>query len=170
MDVFLEKIVARRKGMADVFIIWGIVVGGLILILLSISTELLARLGLGPIIAAGIIYLAYRLITTRNIEYEYIVTNGDLDIDKIISKRKRKRVLSASCKDFEILARVQSQHFNQDVQSIQKKIDASSHIKSPNAFFAVLNYKGERTVVIFEPDSKMIDNFKLFIPRKIFTD
>jgi hypothetical protein len=170
MDVFLEKIVARRKGMADVFIIWGIVVGAIILIILGLSLEMLGGLGLGPIIAAGIIYLAYRLITSRNIEYEYIVTNGDLDIDKIISKRKRKRVFSASCKDFEILARIQSQHFNQEVKSITKKIDASSSINSPNAFFAVLNYKGERTVVIFEPDSRMLDNFKLFIPRKIFAD
>ena len=170
MDVFLEKIVPRRKTVADVFIIWGIVVAAIILIFISMTFEPIVAFGLGPIIAIGIIYLAYRLIISRNIEFEYIVTNGDLDIDKITAKRSRKRIFSANCKDFEILARVQGPHFSQEFQSIAKKIKACSSDNSPDAYFAVLNYKGERTVVIFEPDPKMLDNFKLFIPRKIFVN
>ncbi|HEX2946342.1 MAG TPA: DUF6106 family protein [Clostridia bacterium] len=169
MDTFLEKLVTKKKNLSDNLITFGILMAGTILILAALSIQLLNQLGVSLIVAAGIAYLAYRLISSRNVEYEYIVTNGDLDIDKIISRRKRKRIFSASCKEFEILAKVSSNSFSQSVQSIKNRIDASGSINSPDAYFATLNYKGEKTLVIFEPDSRMLNNFKVYIPRKIFT-
>lgn len=170
MDMFIEKLVTKRKGFSDSLITAGIILGILVLIMLSLSIKAINDLGLGIFLAAGFIYLGYRLITSRNVEFEYIVTNGELDIDKITSKRKRKRIFSASCKEFEILSRVKSNSFSQSVQSIKNRIDASSSIDSPDAFFATLNYKGQKTLVIFEPDERMLNNFKIFIPRKIFTN
>ena len=166
MDTFMEKIVARRKGMKDHFITAAILFVAMILIMLVLSIQAIAQFSL--VIAVGIAYLSYRLITSRNVEYEYIVTNGEVDIDKIISRRKRKRIFSASCKEFEILSRVKSNSYSQSVQSIKNKIDASSSIDSPDAFFATLSYKGEKTLLIFEPDERMLNNFKIFIPRKMF--
>ena len=167
MDTFMEKIVAKRKGIKDSLITAGIVFAAMVLIMLSLSIKVISQLGIGAFIAAGIAYLAYRLITSRNVEFEYIVTNGDIDIDKIISRRKRKRIFSASCKEFDILSRVKSNSFSQSVQSIKNRIDASSSLDSPDAFFATLNYKGEKTLLIFEPDERMLNNFKIYIPRKM---
>lgn len=169
MDTFLEKLVAKKRTFTDNLITFGILTAGIILILVFLSIPLLNQLSVSFLLAAGVVYLAYRLITARNIEYEYIVTNGDLDIDRIVSRRKRKRIFSASCKEFEILAKVSSNSFSQSVQSIKNRIDAASSPNSPDAWFATLNYKGERTLVIFEPDERMLSNFKVYIPRKIFT-
>ncbi len=169
MDTFLEKLVTKRRTFSDNLMTFGLLMAGLILILISLSIPLLNQLGVSLLLAVGLAYLTYRFISARNIEYEYIVTNGDLDIDKIISKRKRKRIFSASCKEFEILAKVSSNSFSQSVQSIKNRIDATSSINSPDAYFATLSYKGEKTLVIFEPDERMLNNFKVFIPRKIFT-
>lgn len=167
MDTFIEKIVMKRKGLPDNLITAGIIFGALILIMLSLSIKVIAQLGIGLFLIAGIGYLAYRLITSRNVEFEYIVTNGEIDIDKIISRRKRKRIFSASCKEFDILSPVKSNSFSQSVQSIKNRIDASSSIDSQDAYFATLNYKGEKTLLIFEPDERMLNNFKIYIPRKI---
>ncbi len=167
MDTFLEKIIVRKKDFKDNLIIAGIILGTIVLIFVILSIPFISQLGIGLFLAAGLIYLAYRLITSRNVEYEYVVTNGDLDIDKIISQRKRKRVFSANCKEFEVVARVKSNSFSQSVQSIKNRIDASSSVDSPDAYFATLNYKGEKTLVIFEPDERMLNNFKIFIPRKV---
>jgi hypothetical protein len=166
MDIFIEKIVSRRKGPQDLLLTLGIVIGGFILTLIILNIPFLSSFAL--FFAVGIVYLVYRLITSRNIEFEYAVTNGELDIDKIISQRKRKRIFSASCKDFEVMARVKSSHYNHDVQNIKNKIDAASSIDSPDVFFATLHYKGERTVIFFEPDQRMVNAFKTYIPRKIF--
>lgn len=168
MDTFMEKLVARKKTLTDYLIIAATVIGTLLLIFVVLSIPILIRLGLSLLFAAGIAYLGYWVITSRNIEYEYIVTNGDLDIDIIISKRKRKRIFSASCKDFDIVSPVKSSRFDQSVQGIKNRIDASSSIDSPDAYFITLNYNGERTLVIFEPTEKMLNNFRLYIPRKVF--
>ncbi len=167
MDTFLEKLVAKKKTMTDHLITAGVIIGSILLILVVMAIPLLAQLGMSPLVAAGILYLAFRIITSRNIEYEYIVTNGDLDIDKIISKRKRKRIFSANCKEFDIVSPVKSNSFSQSVQSIRNRIDATSSIDSPDAYFITLNYKGERTLVIFEPSQKMLDNLRFYIPRKV---
>lgn len=167
MDVFLEKLVVRKKSGKDYMMFAGMILATLLVILIILSIPAISQLGLGFILAAGCIYLAYRLITSRNIEFEYVVTNGDLDIDKIISQRKRKRIFSASCKDFDIVASVKSNSFSQSVQSIKNRIDASGSPNSPNTYFATLNYKGEKTLLLFDPDERMLNNFKLFIPRKV---
>lgn len=167
MDTFMEKLVTKRKTIVDHLVTAGIILAVILLIILSMSIQVLQDLGIGLIIVAGIVYLGYRLISSRNVEYEYVVTNGDLDIDKIISKRKRKRIFSASCKEFDIVAPVKSDSFDRSVQEIKKRIDASGDIDSPDAWFVTLNYKGERTIVIFEPDERMLKNFRIYIPRKI---
>lgn len=167
MDIFIEKIVAKKKNIQDYLIIFGIIIATIIIIPLVARIPLINTFT--PLVAVGIIYFDYRLITARNIEFEYAVTNGDLDIDKIIAQRKRKRIFSANCKDFEIVARLKT---NKDkagpINNIKNRIEAVTSMDSDDVFFSILNYKGERTVVFFEPDDRMIKSFKTFIPRKVF--
>lgn len=169
MDIFIEKLVTKKKTLADSLLTVFIIFATILVIFACLSIPLLNQLNLGMLLAAGFAYLGYRLVISRNIEYEYIVTNGDLDIDKIISKRKRKRIFSANCREFDIVSKVKSNSFSQSVQSIKNRIDASGSIDSPDTYFITLNYKGEKTLVIFEPDERMLNNFKIYIPRKVFT-
>ena len=162
MDTFIEKIVNKKRDFKDTLITVGIILAVLIAVPFAFRIPLL-----NAFIVVGLVYLAYYLITSRNLEYEYIVTNGDLDIDKIIARRKRKRIFSASCKDFDILAKVKSNSYSLQVQSIKNRIEAVSSMDSDDVYFATLNYKGDRTVVFFEPDERMLNSFKSLIPRKI---
>jgi len=166
MDVFIEKIVQKRKDAKDYLIIVGVIIAALILMLLVLN--FIPGMSLFFIAALG--YISYLIITTRNIEYEYAVTNGDLDIDKIIAQRKRKRIFSANCKDFEIVAKVKSPHFSNHYRTFKNQLDCTSSINNDNVYFIVLNYNNEQTVVYFEPNEKMLNNFKTYIPRKVFTD
>lgn len=167
MDKFMEKLVAKRKTAVD-FIIIALVVAVILLVLfIFLTTNIRIGMGIDLLLVVGLIYLGYLVITSRNVEYEYILTNGDLDIDMIVSKRKRKRIFSASSKEFEVIAPVNSSSFSQSVQSIKNRIDASSYIDSPDAYYITLNYKNNKTMVIFEPDERMLNNFKFYIPRKV---
>ncbi|MCX7841912.1 MAG: hypothetical protein N2489_02410 [Clostridia bacterium] len=166
MDVFIEKIVAKKKKLEDNLIVGGLILAGFAAIIAVFSVPVLA--GLGPLLAGAIIFGVFYLSKSRNIEFEYAVTNGELDIDKIIAQRKRKRIFSANCKDFEIVAKVQSEHYNESIKQTAGKIDAASSIDSPGTYFALLNYKGVRTVVYFEPDQRMLNAFKTFNPRKVY--
>ena len=167
MDIFIEKIVARKKTMLDTAFAALMMLAGFVVVLVVFNVPQLSSYGL--LLTAGIVYVTFRFITSRNIEYEYSVTNGDLDIDTIISQRKRKRIFSASCKDFDIVARRKSDKYSGDVMKIAKRIEAISSLDSEDVFFAVLNYKGEKTIVFFKPDERILNSFTTFIPRKVFS-
>lgn len=165
MDVFIEKIVARKKTGQDRLMVAGIIVAAFVALIVVSSIPIINSLG--PVLWIVIGFLAFQFAKSRNIEFEYAVTNGDLDIDKIIAQRKRKRVFSGSAKDFEIVAKVKSDKYTNEYKNIAKKIEAVSSMESPDIYFVVAPYKGERTIVYFEPDKRMLDNFKIFIPRKV---
>ena len=93
MDTFFEQIIAIKKTGKAIAAIAGIWLLAFILcFLLFMFISYLAVFAF--LLIAGVLFGAYKLSTRFNIEYEYIVTNGTMDIDKIISKSSRKRVLS----------------------------------------------------------------------------
>lgn len=166
MDIFLEKIVRRKRTVQDSIFIAGIILVSLLLIMIAGSIKFLSSLLL--IIIAGIGYFAYVFIRGRNIEYEYIVTNGDLDIDMIIAQRKRKRIFTGSCKDFEVVAKMTSGQYDHNRQNIKKRIQAVTAMDSQDVYFISTVKDGEKVIVFFEPHVKMIESFKKYIPRKVF--
>ncbi len=166
MDVFLEKIVKRNRTIFDALIIVGIIVLALSLILIVLSLQFLSAFM--PFLVVGIGYISYVFIRNRSIEYEYIVTNGELDIDMIIAQKRRKRIFSGNCKDFEMIAKLTSGKYDHNTQSIKKRITAVSSMQSQDIYFISLTKDGEKTLVMFEPHAKMVDSFKKYIPRKVF--
>ncbi len=166
MDIFLEKIVKRRKTIVDILVSISIILSALIIIMFLFSLSFLSAFL--PFLIVGIGYLAYMFVRNRSIEYEYIVTNGDLDIDMIIAQRKRKRIFSGSCKDFDMVAKLTSGQFDSNVQSIKKRINAYTSTDSPDIYFITTTKEGNKTLVLFEPHPKMVESFKKYIPRKVF--
>ena len=164
MDIFIEKMVKRKKEGIDYIIQAMIIAAAAVLIIF-----LLAFIpGIGPFIAAAVLYGAYILVKAQYVEFEYSVTSGELDIDRITGKRRRKRIFSANCKDFEVLAKLNSDKYDQSVKTIKNRIAAVSSMQSEDVYFAFLHYNGNRTVVFFEPDKRMLDAFRSYIPRKVF--
>ncbi|MGN1105786.1 MAG: hypothetical protein ACI4RH_03980 [Huintestinicola sp.] len=113
------------------------------------------------VIIAGIFYGAYYLMTSIDTEYEYILTNGDFDIDKIIGKRKRKRLVSASIGDFTAFGLLsEAPDFNGTT------VLASSG--SGTDYYADFVHKTEGNVrLIFTPNEKILDGMELFLPRQL---
>lgn len=101
MDRFSEQLVERASDKKGMFL-KGLVVAGLILVLVLLGYLMVLfqySITLFCLVAgAGAIWLAVYIMQGLNTEYEYIVTNDDLDIDKISGKRKRKRLISVDLK------------------------------------------------------------------------
>lgn len=94
MDHYNEQLVKKTTDGRDIVLRALICSVTLVIIVLSFVGALM--FGFLPIIIIGFgaCYLAYLLLTGTSVEYEYIVTNNDLDIDKISGKRKRKRLIT----------------------------------------------------------------------------
>jgi hypothetical protein len=173
MDAFMEKIVSRRKNPKERLKTTGIVF--LALILMAVAMGVLPNLwaplsSISIFLVAGIGFGAWWLITSQNQEYEYIVTNMDVDIDRITAQRKRKRVLSVKSKDFEICAKRNGPHYAEFAKGAYKLLDYSSDPKSADCWFAIVNYAGERVMILFEPDDRMVQTFRRFNPSRVKYD
>ena len=85
MDTFFEQIIAVKKNgkaLAAIIGIW--LAAFLVCFVLIMFMGVLGTFSL--LLAAGALFGAYKLSVRFNVEYEYIVTNGTMDIDKIINK------------------------------------------------------------------------------------
>ncbi len=101
MDRFSEQLVERQSDKKTAFLKGVIVAGAILVIALAAMLIIWSGLTLAPLCLAiiiGAIWFAVYLWQGLNVEYEYIVTNDDLDIDKITGKRKRKRLMSVDLK------------------------------------------------------------------------
>ena len=96
MDSISEQLVKIKKTSKEVVLtvlIWVLaflVVYGLVTIGLKIANLFMYMV----LLAVGAIYLAFRLTKMFDVEYEYIVVNRDMDIDKITAKSSRKRMVT----------------------------------------------------------------------------
>lgn len=107
MDRFSEQLIERSAD-KKTFFLKGLIVAGAILVIGLLALLLIySQLTLTMFClcaAVGAVWLAIWLIKGLNVEYEYIVTNDDLDIDKIMGQRKRKRLISIDLKSIDEFA------------------------------------------------------------------
>ena len=162
-DVFNEQLVARKPNQKDLIQKIGIGAAGAVLIFVALNVQALMGFIL-PIIAVIIVGVVF-LFRRYNIEYEYVFTNGDLDVDKIINKSKRKNALSVNVRSFETMVPVSNKDYEKEVSRFTKLYDFSSGTVKENTYAAIFDKDKERCKMIFEPDEQMFKAIRTYIPR-----
>lgn len=168
-DVFIEYLVRRRRTPKTTLAKLGLVLAGAFVAFAVFNLSFL----LGPfsfvglLAAFGAVYGAYVLVTNMNIEYEYALTNGEMDVDKIIAQRKRKRLATVRCREVEDFGRYKaSEHQN---KTYEHKIMACDHPDSEDLWFFVFRHKEKGlTLLVFNANDRMIEGMKSYLPRPIF--
>lgn len=163
-DIFNEYLIKKLPTSSDYLKKAGI--GVIAIIIMALGLMYTGPMVFLIIVAVGFgVFYVYKEF---DIEYEYILTNDELDIDKIISRERRKHLLTVKITDFEILAPFTDEYKREYEQSsITKRIDVSSSPKSPKRKFAIYTDGDERVLLIFEPPQKMVDGIKVFIPLRV---
>lgn len=163
MDTFFEQIIKVKRKPAEIAMIIGIIIAAIAVIFLALFFVMPIFLPFGLILILGAGFGAYKLISMTSIEYEYIFTNGDLDIDKIIAKSSRKRVVSINCSKIERFGK-----YNPAARpsSSVKKVYTLCDADDPNAMYFIAPHKQEGLVmVIFAPDEKIKGVVEQAVPR-----
>ena len=155
MDTFFEQIVEIRKTGLDWLKLGGIWALALLLIavLFFLGLNFPGFMSILVLLIIGVVYGAFWLSKRLSVEYEYIVTNGTLDIDKIIARSSRKRELS-----LELSAVERVEKFNPaaaPVGNFKKQVMACNG-DDPGAYFLVVNEEGKGSrLLIFAPDERI---------------
>jgi len=165
MDFFTEIIIKQKKSPMVYLATLGMILATLVVWMFSLTLMAIPALsGIVGLLDVGIVYLSYYVISGFNVEYEYIATNTDLDIDKITNRRKRKRIISLRLNEIDILAPIENDRGN---QSEAKVINAARSKDDPDAYYIIANKNGQKTKIIFNPNEKMVENAKRFYPERV---
>jgi hypothetical protein len=169
MDNFAEQLVFKKETKADKARRIGTVISGS---LFTFCLVLIALMMLGKpmmaffffILAVGAGYGTYFLVTSSYVEYEYTFTNGELDVDKIIAKKKRTSLLSVEVRSFTDFGRYSDGLEESEDMTV---VFATDNVASKE-YYADFDHKEYGiTRLVFVPDERMLDNIRKFLPAKL---
>mgnify|MGYP003461150292 CR=1 FL=1 len=169
MDTFVEQIIRVKRTGKDYLAlaaIWLVALGliAVLWLILGLSAGMLsvpAVVGMAFVIWGGV-----KLTSLTYIEYEYIFTNRDFDIDKIVGKSTRKRVLS-----FKVPSVQKYGEYTPEVaaRSTTQKVYHFCDKDAADAMYIVVTVQGEGTVmIVFQPNERLKKALEENIPRIAF--
>ncbi|HBM79426.1 MAG: DUF6106 family protein [Clostridiales bacterium] len=106
------------------------------------------------IIFGGLAVLCYFLKRREFVEFEYSFTSGEIDIDKIIEAKRRKKVINFDINEIIMMAPVGSTFLDGTPKG--KKIIAYPKNTKERIFEIVLNKNGEVKDIYFIPDDEFV--------------
>lgn len=110
----------------------------------------------------------YFVVRLQKVEFEYIFTSGDLDIDQLTGDFRRKRKVSIKADTVEIIAPEKSDALAGFAHGNYKTFDFSTRdLTSKQRYVIIGKSKSENVRVVFEPNEKMIDNMWKCFPSKV---
>ena len=162
MDTFIEQIIKKQFGLKDYLIFAASILGGCVLILLSWAFVP----SLSAFIFVAVCVGAYYLISSRNLEFEYTITNGDISIDKIINRRNRKRVISIDVHDIEAMGNYNLEEHSQ--KSYDARIFVSENDSRKDTWYVAAHHPKKGSVlVVISPNEKVLAAIKPFLSRQV---
>lgn len=121
----------------------------------------------GLIVTVAIAVGFYFLRNNQRIEYDYTFTNGTLDIAKVVNNNKRKKLLTAEVKDFEIIAPTSDDGFERMLNHPGiKKLNYFLN-RGGGLYYGIFTHEGDKTILVFEPSEEMVKLFKSSNPRNV---
>lgn len=170
MDTFSEQLVTKAPNKEFFTKRFMIIIGSMFLCFISFvaaffGIPVFTQLWIA--IIAGVCYGGYKLLLSLNIEYEYIITNGDMDIDVIKGKTTRKRLCSLSVKNIEKIGLYnKSMNFHGYTM-----INAAENSDDENSWY--FTFKSKRVgnvIVIFTPNERTLDTIKHHLSRQVLRE
>ncbi len=141
----------------------GIMIGSVLLASVFMFIALAFGLTVMILLSVGILALGIWLLSGVNVEYEYIITNNEMDIDKIIGRRKRKRMITVDIS--------KATEFGTFPSEEEVDADATVHATSgveKDAHYLLVEHSGYGTVkVIFNPNERMREAIVQELPNAL---
>ena len=161
MDRMNERVVEAN---AETKTFFGLIGAALMIFVGAFVTIFIPYGGIvGAIIAMTGVYIFIYAKEGLKLEYEYTLTNGDIDVAKIMAKSRRKDVLSISASNITYMDYADSDRVKNDleVKKGQVKVNRFSGISEDGKDVAIYSTEGNKeSISIFNFDDKCIGHMK----------
>lgn len=151
-----DLVVGKRSFMLKAAMVAAVIIAGLSIVLclfIRIIGYVVAILGIGIIIL---------IFSKKNLEYEYIITNGDMDVAAIYNKSTRKKKLSFVLSEINMIVPTGSPRIDGLItqKKIKKIYDFSSAVTKDNSYDIVIERGGNKEIVRVTLSNKSLDIYK----------
>jgi len=160
-DVFKEQIVKRQQTGKDTLKRIGLIIAAILVFLIAQAIIPAISVVIGTAALIGALFLSSFL----KAEYEYVFTNGELDIDVIYNRSRRKRAFSCSMNKVEVMAHIEDNNYMGEFHRAQETRDYSSGVVGPDTYAFLINHGGKYLKVIIEPNEKMMTAIRGSVSR-----
>ncbi len=157
MDIFIEQLYQVKPTTSTIIKKAAIMTVGVIIGLAILFVALFIMPSLASILflaAFGAGYFAYVLCGRFNIEYEYVLTGGVIDIDRIVNCKRRKRMITFNVSDINGIGSIERMPQGREAKRFCSKNDGM--------FFSTAS-----ALIIFNPNEKFKAQMAKFLPRHL---
>ena len=168
MDSFKEQIVRKIPSRKDKTSTLMLRIAGFALALFLVFFTLAfipQYLMLSILLGGFAIYGGYYFSLKNDVEYEYIFTNGELDVDKIVAQRTRKRLITMRFGSATDIGIADDDYTVSDSKTLVMASANDAELKDYYVEFSHKSY-GE-TALVFTPDEDMLEVIKPSLPREL---
>ena len=166
-EMFLEQMVKRGDAKKDMYrrifiVLCGIAVLGIPSLFGSYVSYLIT-----PVLVVAVALIVWTLWRQSAKEYEYIYTDGSLDIDVIFGQSTRRHLVTFDCRMCRMIVPSQIEKYQHEIyeKKYGKTIYACKGTPDENTY-VILGKVGEVDYrVFFEPNDKLIDAIHQYSPK-----
>ena len=162
-DLYVECLVARKPKPTDA-LIRGAVIG--LTVLMGLAGILLYPVFLLGALAGGL--CIYFLLPNLSVEYEYLYISKTIQVDKILSRQKRKKVVEYDLEQMEIFAQKGAWQLDEYKNRKMTERDYSSKTEGADLWIMVVRNGQGMERAVLEPNEAMIKAVAGAFPRKTF--
>ena len=165
-DTFYEQIVIRRKTASEkavmsVTVALGVI--GIIFLLYSAFISVGSPFSiLFFLLACAFGYSIWWFISRSYVEFEYSLTNNCFDIDRIVAKRKRERLIEVDCTEFIDFGEYAEAAKALNEQTFDTVVRACNQQGESVYYFVVKQKKFGNTLVLIQPNTQRKDALNEF--------
>lgn len=170
MEGFNEQVVKRAKKPKNLIIkiiaVMMLILVPTVCILLAYVIKLAYMIYVGFFLFIIGIYVVWYVFTSQKVEFEYSVSGDELEISKIISLRKRKRVCKVKIREIEQLEKGEK---SINGMRFSKSFIAAADIdRDEDNYYAVFNSPAYgRCLLIFTPNEQLLQGMKGYLNKDI---
>lgn len=112
-------------------------------------------------------YGVYLVFQYTELEFEYFFLDGELKVDKIYGKNKRKNCGTYPMEKVELVAPLQSHQMDSYRQRNLPTLDYSSGIDANKRYAMIINLGMGMNFIVLEPNQEILDAMRVVAPRKV---
>jgi hypothetical protein len=163
-DLYYELLVKKERTLNDTVIRYGMIT---LIVILAFGGLLVNAVLLLAAIVVGV--AAYFIFPHLDVEFEYLYVNGEMDVDRVFAKTKRKKAGSFSIREADLVAPLHSHRMDYYNGNTKIKVVDYSSGNDDHSRYAVIGRKdNELCKFIIEPDERILTAMQQSAPSKVF--